>query len=322
VISMGRIVFGLVAVSLLSTCACGGEGKPEHRWLFVMRNLRRPENVQDTIQLLPRAAAAGYNAVVLSDSTLYRLERADDSYAQNVLRVQEEARRYGLDLIPCVMPIGYSGSIIGKDPNLAEGVPVKDALFAVRGASASLVPDPPVSLPGGGFEQVQDHRFAGWDMQDYPGKSTFADRQVAHSGRTSVRMEGIPEADPEHGHCRFMRSVKVQPFRQYRLSAWIKTRDFEAPNTVAMAVLAPTEKERTVAHLRPDVEPTQDWTHYRFVFNSLNWSEVRIYFGTWRGKAGRIWWDDVALDEIAFMNLLSTRLLNSPSLVARTFRTP
>ena len=123
-----------VVLGLAAGCAQSEPGERElsRRWLFVMRNLRDSENVERTIELLPRAAAAGYNAVVLSDSTLYRLDGGGESYAQNVRRVQAEAEKHGLELIPCVMPIGYSGSIIGADPNLAEGLPVKDALFVAR----------------------------------------------------------------------------------------------------------------------------------------------------------------------------------------------
>jgi hypothetical protein len=293
-------------LGLLVGCASGEQPKQKlpHRWLFVMRNLRDQENVERTIALCPRAAASGYNAIVLSDSSLYDLDSAGASYAQGVRRVQEEAQRHGLELIPCVMPIGYSGSILGADPNLAEGLPVKDALFVARGGTARLDADPAVSLPGGDFERVEGERFAGWDWYDNPGKSIFPDRQVVHGGRTAARMEGIDEADPVHGHCRFMHKVKVAPFRQYHLSAWVKTQDFEAPESVRISVLAPTEKERAVASIALDVKETQDWTQYHLVFNSLSWEEVQIYLGTWEGQGGRIWWDDVRLEEIGLMNVL------------------
>ncbi len=194
------------------------QGLP-HRWLFVMRDLRNRENVERTMALCPRAAAAGYNAIVLSDPNLYALGGADPCYAQNVRRVQEEARRHGLELIPCVMPIGYSGSLLGADATLAEGLPVKDALFVARGSTARLEAEPAVSLPGGDFEQVEEGRFTGWSWYDDPGRSVFPDHAAVHSGRTSARMERIGEADPVHGNCRFMRTVKVAPFRQYHLSA-------------------------------------------------------------------------------------------------------
>jgi len=303
-----------VVLALLTGCAASVESEPQHqggnaaplqhRWLFVMRNLNRGDNLERTLALLPRAAASGYNAIVLSDGNLLRLDRADESYRQKVLKLQSEARRQDLDLIPCVMPIGYSGMFMDYDPNLAEGVPVKDALFVAHDGVATVMADPPVSLPGGDFEQAEGDVFAGWDMQDFPGKSTFVDREVSHSGRASVRMEGIPAADPRYGHCRFMKEVKVRPFRQYHLSAWIKTEGFEAPSTITMLALAPTEDERSVCDIKPDVKRTQDWTRYDFAFNSVNWDSVRVYFGSWGGQGGRLWWDDVKLEETGLINVV------------------
>ena len=296
----------LISTLVLSAagCASAAEYELEHRWLFVMRNLARAENVADTIALFPRAKAAGCNAVVISDGNLYRLDRAGETYKHNLLKVQREAERHGLELIPCVMPIGYSGAILGRDPNLAEGMPVEDALFVVRGRTASLQPEPPASLPGGDFEGVEGGRFLGWDWYDDPGQSTIPDHAIVHSGRTSVRMENIDQADPVHGHCRFMRAVEVRPYRQYHISAWVKTEDFEAPEAAHISVLAPTEKERTIASITVRAGPTQDWKQYHLVFNSLNWDRVQIYLGTWGGKGGRIWWDDVSLEEIGLVNVL------------------
>jgi len=253
---------GCLLLSLLASgSAHAGEPRLEHRWLFIMRDLSQAENLTAALDLLPRAQAAGYNAIVLSDSGLYRLDTAPDSYKAALLEFQREAEQHGMELVPAVMPIGYSGSILGRDPNLAEGLPVKDAPFIARDGTAVLAPDPQASLPGGDFESVDGDRFAGWDWHDYPGQSTFADHRVVHSGQTSVRMENIDEADPVHGHCRFMRAVKVSPCRQYHLSAWVKTEDFERTSSAHMSVLAPTEKERSIGSRTLSMGRTQDWTH-------------------------------------------------------------
>jgi hypothetical protein len=298
------VLVALIISQLTAGWAAAAQQKLDNRWLFVMKNMGQADNLAETLALLPRAQAAGYNAIVLSDGGLYDLRDDDPSYRENVLKLQREARKHGLDLIPCVMPIGYSGSITGVDRNLAEGMPVKDALFVVRGSEAALVPDPPVSLPGGDFERAEGDVFADWDMQDYPGQSTFADQTVVHAGRTAVRMENIPQADPRWGHCRFSKAIAVKPFRQYHISAWVKTEDFEAPRSVNITVLAPTEQERSLCYADLDIKPTQDWAEYHIVFNSLNYDQVRLYFGTWEGKGGRIWWDDVQVEEIGLHNLL------------------
>ena len=303
-----RVIWVGIILALTSTLSYGAvqpaSGGLSRRWLFVMRTMRDSANVERTIALFPRAAAAGYNAVVLSDWNLLDLRNAQPSYLDNLRRLQRAAKDNGLDLVPCVMPIGYSGQILGYDPNLAEGIPVKDELFVVRGREAALVADPPASLAGGDFEQADGNRFAGWEMQDNVGTSTFADREVVHGGQMSLRMERISEAEPKWGHSRLEQVVKVHPFGQYHLSAWVKTQDFEAPETARLLVLAPTEKERGIGDLPLHVARTQDWTRYDLLFNSLDFGQVRVYLGCWGGKSGRIWWDDVTLEEIGLLNPL------------------
>jgi len=298
-----RLTVVLALLALIPTCTLA-DTPLSHRWLFVMRSMRTPEEVERTIALFPRAAAAGYNAVVLSDSALLTLYRAEPSYLDNVRRVQQAAHANGLDLIPCVMHVGYGGAVLDYDPNLAEGFPVKEALFVAHGREAKLTADPPVSLRGGGFERAEENRFEGWEMQDSIGTGTFADPEVKHGGRMSARMENIGQAEPRWGHSRFMQKVKVHPFGQYHLSAWVKTQDFEATDTARLLVLAPIEKEKDIGDLAVRVQRTQDWTRYDLLFNSLGYDEVRIYLGCWGGKGGRIWWDDVALEEVGLLNVL------------------
>ena len=44
----------------------------EHRWFYLPTNLLVDKNVEDAVVLLDRAAKAGYNGVVLSDSKFMR----------------------------------------------------------------------------------------------------------------------------------------------------------------------------------------------------------------------------------------------------------
>ncbi len=242
--------------------------------------------------------------VVLSDWNLLSPKIMDGEYRANVLKVQRAAASYGLDLVPCLMPIGYSGSLLDVDPNLAEGVPVKNALFVVRGKEAALEPDPAISLAGGDFEKAEGDKFAGWEMQDNVGTSTFADHDVVHGGRTSVRMERIGEASPKYGHSRLMQSLNVQPFRQYHFRVWVKTQDFDTSAETRVAVLVPNQEDRCVGDLPVHVKRTQEWTCYDLLFNSLDHNKLNLYLGVWGGKTGRIWWDDAVLEEVGLLNPL------------------
>jgi len=299
-----RLTLLLALLALASTSALAANPTLTHRWLFIMRGMDKPEVVERTIALFPRAAKDGYNAVVLSDGNLYSRRWLTPEYRDNIKRVQKAAADNGLDLIPAVMAIGYASSIVGEDPNLAEGFPVKDTLYVVKGKEALFTPDHPVALAGGDFETAQDNRFAGWEMQDNVGTGSFADHEVYHGGRQSVRMENIAQAEPKWGHSRLMQAVKVKPFRQYHLSVWVKTQDFEATDTARVAILAPTQKEQYIGDLPIHLQRTQDWTRCDMMFSSLEFSQVRIYLGCWGGKAGRIWWDDAVLEEVGVLNPL------------------
>src|SRR5262249_27234391 len=144
-------------------------------------------------------------------------------YFQNVARVREAAAKHRIEVIPTVFPIGYSSGLLAHDPNLAEGVPVKDAPFVVQGRAAVPASEPP-SFPHGGLGEVTGDRFAGFTFQDDPGRTTFADREVHHGGRVSCRMQD-PAKGNSHGNCRLVQRVSVRPWTCYRFSAWVKTRD-------------------------------------------------------------------------------------------------
>ncbi len=293
-----------VALSVAAVLGCrmmqGAE--LEHRWVYVSRNLLPDENVPVVQDIFRRAAGAGYNGIVLTDSKFSRLHEMDQTYFDHVAAVKQTADEVGLEIIPCVMPIGYSSGILAHDPNLAEGLPVRDALFVVRDGKADVIADPPVALKNGDFEQADGHKFGGWDWQENVGESVFADTTVVHGGKVAARMEGIRTAAPEHGNCRFHQLVKVAPFRCYHIEAWTKTEGFENPGGVRIAVLTKSGKSLQYKHL--DIRPTQDWTRQDVVFNSLDNTELRIYVGVWQGRGGKLWWDEVKLEEVGLLNVL------------------
>jgi hypothetical protein len=61
---------------------------------------------------------------------------------------------------------------------------------------------------------------------------------------------------------------------------------------------------RVLSHSNLGVKREQDWTQHHVIFNSLDNKEVRIYCGTWGGRGGKLWMDDLVLEETAFVNLL------------------
>ena len=51
-------------------------------------------------------------------------------------------------------------------------------------------------------------------------------------------------------------------------------------------------------------KPTQDWKRYDLVFNSLENTNANFYVGSWGGKEGKVWWNDIAIEEIGLVNVL------------------
>lgn len=294
---------GLFVLSLLlAGTLAGAEPQLSARWVFLQLNLQRSEDADRAQQILRRAAAAGYNGVVLADYKLNVLNRVPDFYFRNVERVKTLAAELRLELIPAVAPFGYSEGILTHAPDLAEGLPVKDAPLVVRDGVGRLATAGRNLLPGGGFEEYRGHTAAGWSFQDFPGQASFIDREVRHSGQAALRFENLGQTSPRAGNGRVSQGVRVVPWRQYHAAVWIKTQDFDRATDVRMFALG--QDGRTVSYANLGVKPEQDWTEHHVVFNSLENEELRFYCGAWGGKQGLLWLDDVRLEEVALVNLL------------------
>jgi hypothetical protein len=117
---------------------------------------------------LGRAKAAGFTAVVFANTKWLALpSRAGAEYSARLKALGDEAARLGIGLVPMVTNFGDGAALLFHEPALAEGLPVRDALFVVRGRQAELQPDPPLELRNPGFEATDNGRPAGWT--DEPG---------------------------------------------------------------------------------------------------------------------------------------------------------
>ncbi len=272
-----------------------------HRWVYVSVNMLVDKNVESTLKLLERVAKADYTGIVLTDSKFMRWDNLPDKYLRNVRRVRAACRRLKLDCIACVCPIGYSNSLLARDPNLAAGLPVKDAPFVVK--DGKLIPtDESVRLVNGSFEQHRRNMPTGWRFADEPGKISFIDRDVKFHGKKSLRMQDINVHHPKHGNGRVMQTLKVKPFRYYHVSAAVKTKDFAAANKVRILVLA--KGGVSLNYYQPKIAKTQGWKRIHITFNSLEFDEVNLYLGVWGGKGGKIWWDDVRIEPAGLVNVV------------------
>lgn len=293
----------LAAVGLATSLADADEPLYQKRWFYSQHNLQVEKNADELIALIDRAGKAGYNGVVLADYKLNILDRVPAHYFKNVARVKEAADRARIEIIPCVFPIGYSAGLLAHDGNLAEGVPVKDAPFVVKGREAVPDADTAAKLLNGDLEEVKGDRFAGFSLQDGPGQSTFPDRDVVRSGKVSCRMQDARKGNPT-GNCRLAQRVKVRPHACYRFSCWVKTKDFKPAGAFRLLALSTSKDGRPLTFYEDRLKPTDDWKRVEVVFNSLDQEEVTLYAGQWGGQGGALWLDGLKLEEVGLVNVL------------------
>jgi len=276
---------------LLSLPALG----TERLWVYASANFQVERSVDDLIALLERAKKAGYDAAVVTDYKFGNFDGRPDHFYRNLKRTKAAADRVGIELVPCVMPIGYSGSILQNNPDLAEGIPVRRQTLRVRGGLAEPVGDN--LLPGGDFERPAGRAPHGFDWAD---RST-RDTEVKHGGTASLRLDKFRDGN-DHGNARLVKTVALKPWQAYHLRMWVKTRGLDNPAEFGVKPLLPGNRSLNAANL--GVKRDQDWTRHDLVFNSREFEQAKLYIGLWAGRGGTIWIDDISLRPSLGVNLL------------------
>ena len=287
---------GLALTACISTFAAAGFSD-RFVWIFGW-SLNSDSEVQQIVQVLDTAGKNGFNGAVLSLG-LDTLCKQTPEYFRRLEQVKATCARNRLEIIPSVFSVGYGGAVLSHDRNLAEGIPVRDAPFLVKGDKAEFVPDPNVKLVNGGFEDYQGNTAKGMAFHDEPGRVSYIDTSTTHSGKASLRFENF--SAQAAGNARVMQEVRVRPWRCYRASVWVKTENLRPAENFRILVLA---GERDLAPRSFNVPPTSDWRKLSMIFNSMDNTAVRIYAGVWGGKSGRFWLDDWNLEEVGPLNVL------------------
>ncbi len=290
-------ICGLLFIGVLVSIGIPTDFQDRFVWIFGW-GLGRDEDVAQISGILEVASKCGYNGAVLA-AGLDSLCKRDENYFRRLNEVREMCSRLNLELIPSIFSVGYGGGVLAHDRNLAEGIPVKDALFIVKGNKAFHIPDHQVQVINGGFEEFEGNRAKWFSFHDEPGKVSFIDTQVKHSGNASLRFENF-QAHP-YRNARVMQEIKVRPYRCYRVSLWVKTESLQPSRNFRILVLA---GNRDIAPRSFNLPPTTDWRKVTMIFNSLEFDSVRLYAGVWGGREGKFWLDDWTIEEIGPYNVL------------------
>jgi hypothetical protein len=263
----------LATIIILAHAASSFAEPPRQLWVYCPTNLLVDANVDKLDHLWQRAHAAGYTHVLLADSKLSRLDDLGDNarhYMANLNRAKAIAREDQLQIIPAVFGIGYSNDLLEHNPNLAEGLPVRDSLFVVHSGQASLVADPPVSLD----------------------RISFKDDSVRIDGKTAAVHDNA-------GNARFVYKLKLPRFRCYHVSVEVRTENYTGePRVMALA------DGQTLNYANLGVKRSEGWTRHDAVFNTLDHSDIGLYFGVWGNARGTLQWRNWKIDEVGLLNLL------------------
>lgn len=259
----------LVIFVLTVSHAAFAESQPD-LWFYYPTNLLPAENIDKLEPLWRRAAAAGYNHVLLADSKFNRLREMPDSYFRNCERVKRIAQELHVQIVPAEFDIGYSNDLLSNNPNLAEGLPVKGTLFVVKDGQARCLADPPVELK----------------------KTAFVDDSVHIEGNVATIKDNA-------GNARMVYKLQVPQFRCYHVSVDIKTDHY-----TGQPEIHPIAGQRTLNWQTLHVKPTQDWATYDVVFDSLDNTIVNLYFGVWGDAKGTLQWRNWRIEEVGLLNVL------------------
>jgi hypothetical protein len=283
---------------VVSTVAAFGETKvyPD-RWVYVSTALDSDQELARVEGIARTASEHGLTGMLLS-AGFDALDLKDADYLRRLDHLKQTCDRLRVEIIPMGFSIGYGGSTMAHDKNLAAGLPVHGALFVADEHEARFVPDPTAKLSNGDFERIEANLPAGFSLH---GEHAAIDSAVVHAGKSSVRFENFG-GKPGGGGVYLSQTIHVQPYRTYRMRCWVKT-EGAMPREI-FHLWAVTPDGRDLAYLEPWMEPTSDWHELVWAFNSWYANQIDFRIGVADGEAGKVWVDDVSVEEVGLTNVL------------------
>lgn len=294
-------LLALLAIATAAAAVAGAQQKKTYpdRWVYISRNFQSDQDVDEVRDIARTAAEHGLTGIVLSG--MDRISLGSPEYLARLSKVKEIADANHLEIIPAGFNTGYGGAILDHDKNLAEGMLVKDSLFVAKGGTAQFVADSPTKLLNSGFEEFEGDRLGGFTKQDEPGKKTFVDTGVSHSGKASLRIENF--GDTKGGVARVAQEIRATPYRCYRVSAWVKTENAEPASLFSIKSLTPDGRDLSPFE-PPAPSPTSGWRKVTTAFNSWDADRIELAVGVFEGVKGKVWVDDVEVEEVGLMNVV------------------
>ncbi|MFB3891668.1 MAG: hypothetical protein ACE15C_06545 [Phycisphaerae bacterium] len=263
------------------------------KWIFAFANFAKDDRTQELTDLVKRGHKAGYNGILVSDVKFDKLQLTDDAYKKRLQAFRKVCRDEQVKIAVHVGAYGYSDMFLTHDRNLAEGMPVRDATFIVKGGK--LVPfDETTRLVNGSFEDVKDGQPVGWQL-DGAGTTCIIDEKDKTDGKVSLCMKEAKKA------VRAQQKVKLQPWHYYIISAKCKTQKWP-PREIRLQAVAPAAGALNAQEVH--AEKTMDWKTLYANFDSQDATEATIQFGNWAPDGGTGWFDDCRIEPGGFINII------------------
>src|SRR5690242_4709073 len=110
------------------------------RWVYISRGLRSDKDVEEIRQLAKTASEHGLNGIVLA-ARMDSIDLQPPEYLTRLQQVKKIADENKMEIVPNIFSARDGGPCHQHDESLAEGLPVKDALYVVKGAEARIAPE-------------------------------------------------------------------------------------------------------------------------------------------------------------------------------------
>lgn len=301
-------VWAAIALALWAWAPAAAADPPapllKHRWVYLTGGFDA-ESTQRNLALLERAFKAGYNGMVSTACNIDWDNLPPDTLA-NARRIRRRCRDLGMKFIVATT-MNTTTEVFASAPDLAESLPVIEAPYRVRGGRILPAETPPPLL-NGSFETFRGHAPEGWSSYTF-GTYAFIDTNTASDGRACLRISG-PDPGAVSPGTGLYQIVRVHPYRQYRLSAMVRTDRFASPDFGIRLQMPPGQYNM---HYNPQVRPSQDWERIALTFNSLNATEVKVMLDCFH-HTGRLWWDDIRIEPEGPVNIV--RRPSTPLVIA------
>ena len=259
-------------------------------------------SAKEFLVLLPQLKSQGYCTIVLSCFEFGNLKALKAAEAGNVVRenlklIVDLACALDVEIIPEVMPVGPSESILQNNYHLAEGKKVEQQVLLLQTAPKNVtfgLPLPRNSITMGDFWGSQQQLEANWVTDSQPVT------QLITNNSASLELDlSTVGAEVGQDHLRLERN------HQYRLKFRLKTEGVKAKDDFYAKVSGAEDGNRfKLEEVSYKLAETQPWTEYSVLFNSYGCEECKFWFGFTGPPGGKAWIADIGIFPALGPNML------------------